>query len=83
MRPPSQSPKDIFCLREHRVVDKYAEISFKNICFKLPTSAINQKVQLRISPDLETGMAEVRLWCRGKLLDTQQVKNDDLDLVHF
>ena len=83
MRPPYQSPKDIFCLRDHRVVDKYAEISFKSIRFKLPTPAINQEVELRISPDLETGMAEVRLWGRGKLLGTQQVKNDDLNLVHF
>ena len=83
IRPPYQSPKDIFCLRKHRIVDKYAEISFKNLRFKLPASTINQKVELRISPDLETGMAEVRLWGRGKLLATHQVKNDDLNLVHF
>jgi len=83
IRPPYQSPKDVFCLRDHRVVDKYAEISFKSIRFKLPTSAINQEVELRISPDLETGMAEIRFWYRGKLLNTQQVKNNDLNLVHF
>ena len=83
IRPPYQSPKDIFCLRDHRVVDKYAEISFKSIWFNLPTSAINRKVGLRISPDLETGVAEVRFWYGGKLLNTQRVKNNDLNLFHF
>ncbi len=63
--------------------DKYAESSFKNIRFKLPTPTINQKVDLRISPDLETGMAEIRFWYRGKLLNTQKLRNDDLNLVHF
>ena len=83
IKPPYQSPKDIFCLRDERTVDKYAEISFKSIRFKLPTSAINQKVQLRISPDLETGMAEIRFWYKGGFLNTQKVKNDDFNLVHF
>jgi hypothetical protein len=83
IKPPYQSTKDIFCLREERTVDKYAEISFNNMRFKLPRSAIGQRVELRISPDLETGMAEIRFWWRGQLLDVQNAKNEDVNLLQF
>lgn len=83
IKPPYQSPRDIFCLREERTVDKYAEISFNNMRFKLPRSAIGQRVELRISPDVETGMAEIRFWYRDKLLDVQSVKNEDINLLQF
>ena len=42
-----------------------------------------ERIQLRIVPDKETGLAEIRFWCRNKLIDVQIVKNDDLKLVHF
>lgn len=83
IRPPYQSTKDIFCLREERTVDKYAEISFNNMRFKLPRSAIGQRVGLRISPDMETGMAEIRFWYSGNLLDVKSAKNEDLNLLRF
>ena len=39
--------------------------------------------QLRISPDKESGVSEVRFWHEGELLGIQKVKNTDLNLVHF
>ncbi len=83
IKPPYQSTRDIFCLRESRTVDKYSEISFKNMQFKLPNSTVGQRVELRISPDIKTGMAEVRFWYRDELMGVQNVKNEDLNLVRF
>ncbi len=83
IKPPYKSTKDIFCLRDERVVDKYSEISFRNMRFKLPISAIENKVKLRIAPDINTGMAEVRFWFENELLDIRKVKNEDLKTLHF
>jgi hypothetical protein len=44
---------------------------------------IREKIQFRIYPDIKTGVAEVRFWYEGKLLDVQRIKNSDLKLVHF
>jgi len=40
-------------------------------------------IQLRISPDKESGLSEVRFWHEGELLGSQKVKNSELNLVHF
>jgi hypothetical protein len=44
---------------------------------------VHSKFQLRISPDKESGLSEVRFWHEGELLGIQKVKNSDLNLVHF
>jgi len=44
---------------------------------------IGDTVNLRIVPDKNTGLAEIRLWCDNKLVGTLTVKNDTLNLVHF
>jgi hypothetical protein len=44
---------------------------------------IGDTVNLRIVPDKNTGLAEIRLWCNNKFISTLTVKNDDLNLVHF
>jgi hypothetical protein len=81
--PPYQSTKDIFCLRAERVVNPYRKISFNNLELTVPGVPIRETVQLRIYPDKETGLAEIRLWANGKLVNVQKVKNEDLNLVHF
>ncbi|MEK7846078.1 MAG: hypothetical protein AAB257_03850 [Nitrospinota bacterium] len=83
VRPPYLSTKDIFCLREERTVDAYRKISINNLQLKVQDAPIREKIQLRIYPDIKTGVAEVRFWYEGKLLDVQKVKNSDLKLVHF
>jgi hypothetical protein len=41
------------------------------------------RIQLRIVPDKESGLSEVRFWHEDELLGIQKVKNSDLNLVHF
>jgi len=81
--PPFQSTKDIFCLRAERVVNAYRKISFNNLQLKAHGVPIREKVLLRICPDKESGLAEIRLWYKNELVATQIVKNEDLNLVHF
>ena len=80
---PYKDIKDIFCLKATRVVDPYHKISFNNLKFKVHTAPLRKEVQLRIVPDLNTGMAEIRIWYKDILTDVYQVKNDDLNLVKF
>jgi len=81
--PPFQSTKDIFCLRAERRVNAYRRISFNNLELGVSGVPILERVQLRIVLDKESGLAEVRLWYKEKLVGTQKVKNEDLNLVHF
>ena len=81
--PPYQSSKDIFCLRAERVVNPYRKISFSNLEFRVPGVPIRDTVKLRIIPDKESGLAEIRLWYNNKLVGIQKVKNENLNLVHF
>jgi len=81
VRPPFQSPKDIFCLRMNRVVDPYRKISIHNLQFKVHADPRKQ-VNLRIHP-LDDEISEIRFWCEGKLIDVQKVKNSDLRGVQF
>jgi len=80
---PYTSVKDIFCLRVKRVVDAYHKISIHNLKLKVHKAPLRKEVELHISPNEETGIAEVRIWYKDILTDIYQVKNSDLNLVHF
>ncbi len=80
--PPYQSTKDIFCLRTRRTIDSYRNISINNLKFKINKAIPRETVNLRIYP-LNKSLSEIRFWCNGKLLDIQNVKNKDLQGVHF
>ena len=81
--PPFLSTKDIFCLRAERMVNAYRKISINKLEFKVPTAPIHERIQLRIIPEKESGLSEVRFWHKDKFLGTQIVKNSDLNMVHF
>jgi hypothetical protein len=83
IKPPYVSTKDIFCLREERTVDAYRKISIDNLQLKIQNAPIGDKIQLRIYPDIKTGLAEIRCWYNEKLIDTINLKLSDLKLVHF
>ncbi len=81
--PPYQSSKDIFCLKAERVVNLYRKISFNNLELKVSGVPIRGTVQLRIVPDRQSGLVEIRFWYQNRLVGIQKVKNEDLNLVHF
>jgi hypothetical protein len=81
--PPFKSVKDIFCLRVDRIVDSYRKVSINNLELKVPSAPLHERIQLRISPDKESGLSEVRFWHEDEFLGSQKVKNSELNLVHF
>jgi len=80
---PYKSTKDIFCLRVDRMVNSYRKISINNLELRVPKAPLHESIQLRISPDKESGLSEVRFWHKDELLGMQKVKNSELNLVHF
>ena len=83
IRSPYTSVKDIFCLRVKRKVDAYHKISINNLKLKVHKAPLREEVELRITLDEKTGLAEVRIWYKDILTDVYQVKNSDLNSVHF
>jgi hypothetical protein len=80
IRPPFKSSKDIFCLRNQRVVNGYRKITFKQAELLVPKSLPRDTVDLRIVPNIKKGLAEVRIWNRDELVSVQLAKHEDLDL---
>jgi len=81
--PPFLSTKDIFCLRVERMVNPYRKVSINNLELKVPSAPLHERIQLRIVPDRESSLSEVRFWYKDKFLGSQKVKNSDLNLVQF
>jgi len=54
---PYTSVKDIFYLRARRTVDAYHKISIRNLKLKVHKAPLRKEVELRISPNEETGIA--------------------------
>jgi len=81
--PPYVSSKDIFALRDERTVNPYRRISLNNLEINISGVPIRERIGLRIVPDLNSGMAEIRFWYKDRLVGTQEVKNEDLNLLNF
>lgn len=81
--PPFKSTKDVFCLMTERVVNPYRKISFHNLEFKLSGVSVRDTIQLRIVPNKEKTIAEIRFWRDEDFLETQKVRLEDINLVHF
>ncbi len=80
---PYKSVKDISCLRVKRVLDAYHKISVNNLKLRVHKAFLRGEVELRIAPDEETEIAEIRIWYKDTLTDVYQVKNFNLQLVKF
>lgn len=80
---PYESAKDIFALRMTRTVNAYRKISVNNFEMKVSGVAPRQKVELRLYPNPDTGLIEIRFWNRQCFKGSQIVKIDDLPIVRF
>ncbi len=83
IRPPYKSIKDIFCLRANRMVDSCRKVSINILELRVPSAPLRERIQLRIVPDKESGLSEIRFWHEDDLLGIQKVKNSDLNLVQL
>ena len=83
LKSPFQSVKDILCLRIERQVNAYRKISLSGLEINVPGVPPREKVELRLHPDIKTGVTEVKFWFKGHLTGTQRVKTKDLPIVQF
>lgn len=81
--PPFRSAKDIFSLRAVRAVDSYRNISIKNCVLKVPGVLPRHEVEVRMHPNFENGIVEVRFWSEGQFKGMQRLKIDDLPIDRF
>ena len=73
------------------MVNPYRKVSINNLELKVPNAPLHdlsacgnaqaERIQLRISPDKESGISEVRFWYKDEFLGSQKVKKTDLNLV--
>ena len=82
VRPPFESPKDIFCMRIERIVDAYRRISLHNLQIPVHNSYPRDMVTIRIYP-LNHDLFELRFWCRDRLIDVQRLKANAMGGVQF
>jgi len=80
---PYTSSKDIFSLRDERTVNPYRKISFNKLVFPIKGAPIREKVDLRIVPDMVSGMAEIRMWYKDNFIGIQKARNEDINLKNF
>ena len=65
------------------MVNSYRRISINNLELKVPSAPLHERIQLRIVPDKESGLSEVRFWHKDEFLGMQNVKNSEPNLVYF
>jgi len=80
---PYVSTKDVFALRDNRMVNAYHKISLKNLELTVPKVPLRERVSLRIVHDMTTGIAEIRFWYAKNLVEITNVKNEDLSIPNF
>jgi hypothetical protein len=79
---PYTSPKDVFCLRDTRILNGYRRISLFNQEIEIPHVPLREDVELHMVPNLERQILEVRIWWNHKMVHSINLPLADLR-VHF
>lgn len=64
---PYTSPKDVFCLRERRMVNGYRRISLFGHEIQVPNVPLREEVDIHMVPDLDKNIMEIRIWWDNRL----------------
>ena len=80
---PYTSTKDIFCLREKRMVNGYRKISLSNHQVPVPHVPLRDEVEVHLVPDVERGALEVRIWWDNQLVQSVACPLKEFPRVHF
>lgn len=79
---PYTSPKDVFCLRETRMVNGYRRVSVFNHEIEVPNVPLREEVELHFTPNLAKQVMEVRIWWGHKMVHSVSLPLAGLR-VHF
>jgi hypothetical protein len=79
---PYTSLKDVFCLRETRVVNGYRRISLFNQEIEVPNVPLREEVEIHLTPNTAKQVMDVRIWWSQKMVHSVSLPLADLR-VHF
>ncbi len=79
---PYTSPKDVFCLRDIRMINGYRRISLFNQDFEVPNVPLHEDVELHMIPNFGKQFLEVRIWWNSRLVHSIQLPLANIR-VHF
>ena len=65
---PYTSPKDVFCLRETRMVNGYRRISLFNQEIEVPNVPLREYVDIHLIPNPQRGIMEIRVWWNDNMV---------------
>jgi len=67
---PYTSPKDVFCLRERRMVNGYRRISLFNHDIRVPNVPLHEYVEIHLVPDTQKQTMRVRIWWEDRMVQS-------------
>ena len=79
---PYTSPKDVFCLREHRMVNAYRRISLFGREIEVPKAPVHEELELHLIPNEVSQILDVRVWWKNKMLQSTTLPLGGIR-VHF
>jgi hypothetical protein len=80
---PYTSTKDVFCLREKRMVNGYRRISLFNYEIEVPNVPLREEVEVHLVPDIEREALEVRIWWNNRMVHSVTYPLREFPRVYF
>ena len=80
---PYTSTKDVFCLREKRMVNGYRKISLFNHEIPVSHVPLREEVEVHLVPDVERGALEIRIWWENQTAHSVTHQLKEFSRVHF
>jgi len=80
---PYTSAKDVFCLREKRMVNGYRKISLFNHEIPVPHVPLREEVEVHLTPDIQRDALEVRIWWENRMVQSLTYPLREFPGVHF
>jgi hypothetical protein len=80
---PYTSTKDVFCLREKRVVNGYRKISLSNHDIVVPNVPLREEVEVYLIPDTYRGAMEIRIWWDNRMVQSVTYRLKEFPSVQF
>ena len=67
---PYTPSKDIFCLRETRMVNGYRQISLFNHKIEVPNVPLREYVEIHLVPDITRDVMDIRIWWNNRMVQS-------------
>lgn len=80
---PYTSTKDVFCLREKRMVNGYRKISLSNHAIPVPNVPLREEVEVHLISDVQRDALEIRIWHDNRMVQSVTYPLKEFPGVHF